>query len=1395
MAENLKFLKDTQKIAHLGNYILNVQSGYWSSSEILDDIFGIESDFDKSVQGWVSIIHPEWQTIMNDYFANEVIGNKQKFDKEYKIIRQKDKVVRWVHGFGELEFDNDNNPIKMIGLILDITERKQAEEKLFEQRHIYEQILEQSLAGYWDWDIPTGDEYLSPTFKKMFGYEDNEIENKATSWQKLIFAEDLPCVYEKYNQHAESKGKIPFYNEVRYHHKNGSIVWVICTGKVIEWDEDGKAKRMIGCHIDISERKLAEEALRENEARFRAFIEQSPVAIGLFNLNGLGAYANQKFMDILGLKNLEEMIGRPAHEFFVPQFREDSIERTRRRLAGLPVPVEYESICLRSDGTEFPVQMAVAPIQFSDGISSIAFLTDITERKLAEETIRKSEENLSITLHSIGDGVISTDENGLIVQMNPVAETMCGWTLAEAKGKSFAEVFRIINSESREPSVDPVEFVIEKGLTVELANHTVLISKDGTEYQIADSAAPIKNKDGKILGVVLVFSDVTEKYKVQQDLKEREEQYNRLVSTMTQGLALHEIICDEQGVPVDYRFLTANKSFEALTGLKIESIIGKTVLELMPGTEKYWIEQYGKVALTGEPAHFENFAREIGKYYEVLAYSPEKNQFAVVISDITERKRAENALQKQVVALTRPLDDTTQIHFKDLFNLVEIQKIQDSFADATGVASIITYPNGTPITNPSNFCRLCIDVIRKTEIGLKNCFKSDAEIGRRNDSGPNIQPCLSCGLWDAGASITVGGKHIANWLIGQVRNEESDEEKILKYAEEIGADPKEYQEALAEVPIMSKDKFLKISEALFNFANELSLKAYQNVQQARFINESKEAEEVIRQNEFRLKSLIELSNMQSNSLEECYNFILNKSMEITGSDIGFYGFVDEAEENVRIFAWSDSVMKSCAVQNKTIDFVVSQTGLWGEVIRQSKPIIINDYSQDHPKKKGIPEGHVDIKNYASIPFFDNNKIVSILSVGNKPSDYTDNDITQLSLFMEGMWGIVRRRQHLSDLKIAKAKAEESEKLKSAFLANMSHEIRTPMNGIIGFSKLMAEQDLTIEERTEYSNILNSSCTRLLNTVNDVLDISKIDAGQMEVKESTFFVNKVINELNKLHYNLFDFKNVALTYSIDEELESIQINSDEQKIYQILNNLLGNAYKFTHDGRVEYGCNIKDEFIEFYVSDTGIGISDDAKELIFGRFNQENLTLARGHEGSGLGLSISRGLVDLLGGRIWVESEKGVGSTFRFTVPLKISKTENRDISIKHQHHSDDTLSKKLKILVAEDEISNYLLAKNILIRGLNAEVIRAENGLETLEIFNDNADISLIVMDIKMPLMDGLEVTRIIRKMNKDIPIIAVTAFALSGDREKALDAGCDDYISKPFDANNLVLKIQKLLD
>ena len=299
---------------------------------------------------------------------------------------------------------------------------------------------------------------------------------------------------------------------------------------------------------------------------------------------------------------------------------------------------------------------------------------------------------------------------------------------------------------------------------------------------------------------------------------------------------------------------------------------------------------------------------------------------------------------------------------------------------------------------------------------------------------------------------------------------------------------------------------------------------------------------------------------------------------------------------------------------------------------------------------------------------------------------------------------------------------------------------------------------------------------------------------MEVKECEFRIDNLFQELYEAHFENFNTKGIDFQYQIETKLTEAQIISDEQKIFQILNNLLSNAFKFTHNGHVDFGCNLAGDKIQFFVSDTGIGITQESQELIFGRFIQEDSSTSRGYEGTGLGLPISKGLVELLGGDIKVESEKGTGSIFTFTIPLKYNCNNQADIVADENIDIEKPHSEKISFLVVEDDFANYVLLERILKKEISGDILWAQNGLEAVEICRNYPDISLIMMDIRMPVMDGYTATKQIKLINSSIPVIAVTAFGMTGDREKAIDAGCDDYISKTFDSKLLIQKINTYL-
>ena len=407
------------------------------------------------------------------------------------------------------------------------------------------------------------------------------------------------------------------------------------------------------------------------------------------------------------------------------------------------------------------------------------------------------------------------------------------------------------------------------------------------------------------------------------------------------------------------------------------------------------------------------------------------------------------------------------------------------------------------------------------------------------------------------------------------------------------------------------------------------------------------------------------------------------------------------------------------------------------------------------------------------------------------------------LFITQIIDISDRKRYEKELIDAKNKAEESDLLKSTFLANMSHEIRTPMNGILGFAGLLKEPGLTGDDQHEYIRIIEKSGERMLNIINDIVNISKIESGQMEMSISRININQQIEYL----YNSFkpeaDLKGIKLSFINALPTKDSYINSDREKFFSILTNLVKNALKFTLSGAIEFGYKLMDAddaenhysapILEFFVKDTGIGILREHQNFIFERFRQSSESLSRTYEGAGLGLSISKAYVEMLGGNIWVESENEKGSSFFFTLPHNCDKNRNEVEAT--DPIREDAINKitDIKILIADDdEYSASLISKRV--KAFAVDILLARNGFEAVEMCRNNPDIDLVFMDIKMPVMGGLEATLQIRQFNPNVIIIAQTALALKGDREKAIEAGCNDYLSKPVDKNLLIKILEKFV-
>ncbi|NTV18761.1 MAG: PAS domain S-box protein, partial [Bacteroidales bacterium] len=996
--------------------------------------------------------------------------------------------------------------------------------------------------------------------------------------------------------------------------------------------------------------------------------------------NGYFIEVNEAWLNTLGF-NRAEVIGKWFGDFLAPEF----VDAFRKRFPIFKAQghIHSEFVMIHRNGQRKFIAFDGRVGYKNDGSfkQTHCILQDISDRKLAEEELKESEEKY----HSIYDnsylGILLTVPDGRILAANGFACNMFGYSEEElCRGGRTAIV------DTSDPRLIPI--LEERKRTGKAKGELTFIRKNGSKFEGEVSSSVFKDKEGNEKTCMLI-QDLTEK-------RQTEHRYQTLFNEMMDGFALHEIICNENGEPVDYRFLDVNPAFEKMTGLKSEQIIGRTVLEIMPGTESFWIERYGKVALTGEPSSFESESKEIGKIFDVKSYCPAPNQFVTIFSDITKRKNSEEQLK------------ISEEKYRSIF-----ENVQDIYYEAS-------------------FDGIILDVSPSIEI-------------------------ISKGQIHRGELI---GKSIYDFYVNT-----EDRKTLVNTLMEAGS-ISDY-----EVTLLNKDGShipCSISSKLLYDGNGLPVKIFGSMHD---ITDRKHAAEKVLLNAERLARMVNIYQYNANNIQDFLDYALNEAIALTSSKIGYIYFYDEVKSEFTLNSWSRDVMKECAVADPQTRTALIDTGIWGEAVRQRKVIMINNFKEPIPLKKGYPKGHVHLERFLTIPIFDEDKIAAVVGVANKESDYDNTDVSQLTIMMSSVWRIVQKKEvekkvkllahslesvsecvsitdnddvlmyvneaflktygyseneligkHVSILRpkgaeqesflnilnltleggwrgellnikkdgtvfpvllstsiikdenknpialigvaiditelkknaeeliAAKEKAEENDRLKTAFLHNISHEVRTPMNSIVGFSDLLADPDTLPEERKHFAEIIIQNSNQLLSIINDIVNIATIEAGQERAIINPVNINSICNLVYEQFLLKAKNKNIVLIFNNFISSVESDVMTDGTKLTQILTNLINNALKFTEEGYIELGYSVEGDNLKFFVKDTGIGIPPEKHEEIFKRFSQLNLAKNYQYGGSGLGLSISKAYVELLGGKIWIHSSPGKGSTFYFTIP-------------------------------------------------------------------------------------------------------------------------------------------------
>ena len=675
-------------------------------------------------------------------------------------------------------------------------------------------------------------------------------------------------------------------------------------------------------------------------------------------------------------------------------------------------------------------------------------------------------------------------------------------------------------------------------------------------------------------------------------------------------------------------------------------------------------------------------------------------------------------------------DIINNFQFEDVFNLEDIQRFQDLFSDVSSIASIMTHPDGIPITKPSNYCRLCDKIVSKTNNGLVRCCQPDAIIGRNNPSKSILWPCQNKAFWNLGATIIVGDKHLANWLTGKVMNKALKELIISIYANETKVNLSDLVEALSEVPEVTVEQSNKVSELLFSFAKELSEKGNNKLQLKIQISKQEKIAEELRENEEKFhyyfenaKDILFRTNLAGNIIDISHSIkditeydkdeligipvsnlyydpidreILLEALKKNGS-IREYEFrmktktgklkyvsisanlISGANDNQKHIVGSlRDVTERKLTEEILIESVERYRSLFENMLNgyaycqmlfengQPSDFIYLNVNKAFEILTGLKnvEGKRVTEVIPGVKESDNNlfEIYGRVALTGKPEFfemhveslkdwYSVSVYSPKNEFFIAVFDVITERK-LSEQELinAKEKAEESDRLKTAFLNNISHEIRTPFNGILGFLSIIQDHDLPDDEREEYINIINQSADRLMNTINDIVEVSHIQSGIVKLTVQETNIKKLLDELFHQFNTIAESK--GLEFNINNDLPNIiaSISTDGIKLKTILSNLIGNAMKFTKAGSIELGIRKKSDYLEFSVKDTGIGISKNKQLIIFERFMQADASNIRQFEGLGLGLSIAKEYVKMLGGELWLESEEGKGTTFYFILP-------------------------------------------------------------------------------------------------------------------------------------------------
>jgi PAS domain S-box-containing protein len=1284
---------------------------------------------------------------------------------------------------------------------------------------------------------------VNDTLAQMLGYDSNEELLGLMDISTEIYA--LEGERDMIIKKLQSNKKI-LSHETSFKRKDGSLLAVKVSYNLIP-KEKGK-KYVVGLVEDITDQLSRKTEIINEKQTLQTLIEKIPDYIYLKNLEGEILIANS------AVKNLLQPVDKSTLED-ASTIAEYLFEKDEEILSKGEIVTEKLVEITTKLGIKNFISLSKYP--FYDKQKNITGLIGIgrnlTDLKHAERQIIKSQANLSALIESTNDLIWSVDSKQRIITFNTAfshfVENLNGNKVII--GANVIDLLTGIQKDFWQTSLNKAQ----KG---EQQNEEVSFSIHGEARYFECSFNPIFDRSYSITGVSVILTDISERKITEYAIRESEEQFRQLAENTSDsfmlwdnsgllyanpafekifGISIEDAITDfkqiEQLIDEDDRKRFIRNRKKEITGKQTTRNQQYLLRKNRRTTKKIWARHYPVYNVKG-------------KIY----------RYVTVTSDITEQKNLEEVLtatrsQQQAlldnipflawlkdkngryISVNHPFSDSYQLNPENIIGKTDFDLLPHEIAEKNTLLDKEVLRSGD---------RKHLEDYRKTPhgeewveiykspifnergdvIGLTGISREITDRKRLEDAIKKNEEHFRSLLRYSSDAITILNKK------GVISFESSLHNRILNFTveeligkpfrkvihpEDIWIYEEAFKDATANPGVQIKKEYRSLHknkrwiyvESIFtNHLENPSINGI--VVNTRDVSDRKMAE--LKEKAYH-NNLIFLSNsalelLSLSDKDDIFKYISNTLYEFLENSIIIVSAYNEAQNQFTLTEIAGYKNNSSVIEKYVKGALLGRSF---QRIEDYTPIenagnisVVNTLEPYFPKPQQLKAVNKLLKvikanKIYSITLARHNKLLGNISIIT-----LNKSIIKFKHIIETFAHQVAVALHRSQLEFellqAKTRAEESDRLKTAFLANMSHEIRTPMNGILGFAEMLNDERLDKSERSKYLDIINNNGKILINIIDDIIDFAKIEAGQVKFINHDFSLNALLGQIyNSLLTDRLKREKSEVKLRLRKEFsdEASFINCDPNRLRQVMTNLVGNAIKFTNKGFIEFGYSLTSKKeLQFYVSDTGIGIPPDKLVQIFDRFVQADNSRSRKYSGSGLGLAISKGFIELLGGKMWADSEVGKGSNFYFSIPYKPAKSKIQENKEEKKPKSAYDWSGKT-FLVAEDDFFSYKFLEGFL-KQTNAEILHADDGRKAVEMVNKYERIDVILMDVQMPEMNGLDATRNIKKYNSSIPIIAQTANAIAEEKQKCFEAGFDDFVTKPINISELFMKIDHWL-